>query len=145
VSSAGTVLEGLLASLAEADEGAKRELANHLRPYLADDPGRLLNANEKARQLGLHPDTIVRMARAGRIEAVKSGRAWRFWADRSEILPAGGSRTPLLLSIAPVRRSPRVAVPASVAAIRGTPARKERGEPLLKRATPKRPVVNQPR
>ena len=53
--------------------------------------GRLLDAPEKARQLGVHPNTLVRMAREGRISATKIGRSWRFPADTSEILPRAGS------------------------------------------------------
>ena len=37
--------------------------------------GRLLDAPEKARQLGIHPNTLVRMAREGRIPATKVGRS----------------------------------------------------------------------
>jgi hypothetical protein len=44
-----------LEALAEADDALKRELAAYLRPYLADGPDRLLDASEKARQLGLQP------------------------------------------------------------------------------------------
>ena len=44
-------------------------------------------AAEAADLLGLHPDTLVRMARAGRIWAQKVGREWRFRADRLEIEP----------------------------------------------------------
>jgi hypothetical protein len=76
-----------LESLAEADDALKRELAAYLRPYLADSPGRLLDASEKARQLGLHPDTLVKMARAGRCkDAVKARREWRFPSESVEIL-----------------------------------------------------------
>jgi hypothetical protein len=34
----------LITELHEADESAKRQLASHLRPYLGNDPDRLLNA-----------------------------------------------------------------------------------------------------
>jgi excisionase family DNA binding protein len=121
--SGGTVLEGLLASLADADDAAKRELAGYLRPYLpADDPSRLLTLVEKAAQLGLHPDTLRRMARERRIWGIKIGREWRFRADRSEILPAPGDPLPITNGTAPTRRVVRT-VPASVAAIRGAPTR----------------------
>lgn len=55
-----------LESLVEADDAVKRELAACLHPYLAYAAGRLLAADEKARQLGLHPETLVKMAGAGR-------------------------------------------------------------------------------
>jgi excisionase family DNA binding protein len=112
-------LEALVTALDEADESVKLELADRLRPYLlAEDPGRLLSAEEKAEQLGLHPDTLVRMARNGRIPgAIKAGRAWRFRADCSKILPL---EPPTSMPDSPAPRRRRSA-PArrSVAAIRG--------------------------
>ena len=110
-------LQALLAELPAADDGDKRELASQLRPFLADDPGRLLDADEKAQQLGLHPDTVVRMARAGRIWAKKVGREWRFRADLCDILPAGGGPSPAPAALQ--RRRPVATAPASFAAIRG--------------------------
>ena len=81
-------LAAFVESLAQADDAVKRELAAYLRPYLADSPGRLLDASEKARQLGLHPETLVKMARAGRCRgAIKVGREWRFPSESLEILP----------------------------------------------------------
>lgn len=83
-----SLLAVFLESLAQADDAVKRELAAYLRPYLADSPGRLLDASEKARQLGLHPETLVKMARAGRCRgAIKVGREWRFQTESFEILP----------------------------------------------------------
>ena len=94
---AGTpFLDALRSELPRADDDSKREIADQLRPYLLDDPGRLLSASEKAEQLGVHPDTIAKWARDGRIWAVKVGKAWRFRADRSEIQRAAGSRTSVL-------------------------------------------------
>jgi excisionase family DNA binding protein len=116
--SKGTVLEGLLASLADADDASIRELASHLRPFLIDDPGRLVDLGEKAEQLDVHPDTLRRMARDGRIWAIKVGREWRFRADRSEVHPAPRDPFPATNGTKPTRRSPRT-LPASVAAIRG--------------------------
>jgi excisionase family DNA binding protein len=79
--------------------------------------GRLLDAPEKARQLGVHPNTLVRMAREGRVSATKVGRSWRFPADTSEILPPANSPR-----IAPHdgRRRLRLSGAAAVSAIRGT-------------------------
>jgi excisionase family DNA binding protein len=51
--------------------------------------GRLLDAPEKARQLGVHPNTLVRMAREGRISATKVGRSWRFPARHERDSAAG--------------------------------------------------------
>jgi excisionase family DNA binding protein len=42
------------------------------------DMGEILTAEEVAKYLKTSPDTIKRLARAGRIPAVKIGRAWRF-------------------------------------------------------------------
>lgn len=112
------LLAAVLAELDEGDETLKRELASRLRPYLGDDPGRLLDADEKAAQLGLHRDTLVRMSRDGRVPgARKVGREWRYPADRSEILPiAGGAST--ASAPASARRAATIRR-ASVAAIRG--------------------------
>ncbi len=114
------LLAAFVAAFDEADDGAKRQLASRLRPYLADDPGRLLDAGEMAELLSLHPDTLVRMARTGRIWAKKAGREWRFRADRPEIQPCGGTSAVSPASTSPPRR-PAAAVPESFAAIRGRP------------------------
>jgi excisionase family DNA binding protein len=115
-----SLLALFLESLAQADDGLKRELAAYLRPYLADSPGRLLDASEKARQLGLHPETLVKMARAGRCRgAIKVGREWRFPSESLEILPAGREGAPASSALRPTRRRPATTVPGSVAAIRG--------------------------
>ncbi len=109
-------LDAFLSAWDEADESARRELGARLRPYLGEDPGRLLDVSEKAEQLGLHPDTLGRMARDERIWARKAGREWRFRADRSDIAPPAGAAVTPAVPMAP-RRSR--AVRASVAAIRG--------------------------
>jgi len=101
----------------ELDDDGLRELAGRLRPYLHDDPGRLLNARRAAARLGLHPETLVRMARDGRIWAVKAGREWRFRADRLETSPPAG-RSISHASASRPRRAP-VRERASIAAIRG--------------------------
>lgn len=112
------LLEELVEALELADEALKRELADRLRPYLASESDRLLDAEEKAAHLGLHPDTLARMARDGRIPgAMKVGREWRFRADLCEILPPRAAAVEVGPGAAP-RRS---AAPArtSIAAIRG--------------------------
>src|SRR5437016_2308769 len=86
-----TLADVLLGSL---DDAATRELAERLRPHLPPAPARLLDAREAAALVGLHPDTLVRMARSGRVWAQKAGREWRFRADRLEILPRGGEASP---------------------------------------------------
>lgn len=115
------LIEELVEALDAVDDALKREFADRLRPYLDPSPGRLLGAEEKAAQLGLHPDTLARMARDGRIAgATKVGREWRFPVDQSEIAPpAAAGPTPVGAS---PRRSP-VSVRSSVAAIRGHSSR----------------------
>ncbi len=50
----------------------------------------LLDAETKARELGLNPQTLTRMAKDDRIPgARKVGRAWRFPAGELHIRPAG--------------------------------------------------------
>jgi excisionase family DNA binding protein len=44
-------------------------------------PGSCWDAREAASRLRLHPEIVSRMARTGRIFAVKVGREWRFHAD----------------------------------------------------------------
>jgi excisionase family DNA binding protein len=80
------------ALLSALDETAVRELAERLRPHLPLDSDRFLDAREAAALLGLRPDTLLRMARDGRIWARKAGREWRFRADRLEIRPINRQR-----------------------------------------------------
>lgn len=84
----GTALLGVL------DEDALAQFAERLRPHLEghghDDE--LLTPAEVAARLKLHRETVVRMAREGRIAAVKIGTGWRFHPDRLDI--ATGGRTP---------------------------------------------------
>ena len=54
---------------------------------------RLLTADEAAEYLGLHPETVRKMARQQRLPRVKVGRFWRFrpidlddWASRGGTL-----------------------------------------------------------
>ena len=109
-----TLADALLGTL---DDASARELAERLRPHLPVDPNRFLDARQAAEVLGLHPDTLVRMARTGRIWAQKVGREWRFRADRLDVQPLGdGVATASAVRGRRARRAPR----ASVAAIRGT-------------------------
>lgn len=76
--------------LAALDDAALAELAERLRPFLADggDAGRLLAPREAAFRLGLHERTVARMAREGRLPgAVKVGRGWRFPAASLAVRP----------------------------------------------------------
>jgi excisionase family DNA binding protein len=114
------LLHALLAEIQD-DEAAKRELADALRPYLMrtqgdERPERLLTTKDKAGQLGVHPDTLVRMAREERIWAEKVGREWRF---RSDDVPRSGPRIMDHVGTALNARRQRTKTRASVTAIRG--------------------------
>jgi len=88
------LLAALRAELAIADEDAKRELAEQLRPYLSHESDCLLDAVEAGPLAKLHPETLVRFAREGRVWAVKVGREWRFRADRLAIGPPAAETAP---------------------------------------------------
>lgn len=98
------------------DDQAVAQLAERLRPHLDTDRC-LLTAAQAAERLGLHPKTVVRMAREDRIPAVKVGNGWRFRPDQLHIAPPARSQR----SEPPaVHHRPRLhGEPASVAAIRG--------------------------
>jgi excisionase family DNA binding protein len=49
-----------------------------IRPEFTPTVEPLINANEAAKLLGLHPVTVRVMAAGGRLPAVKIGRVWRF-------------------------------------------------------------------
>ena len=64
------------------------EFRQELLSMLAAPRTELLDTAAFAALKGLHPDTVVRMVRAGRIpSARKEGREWRFPADDLQILP----------------------------------------------------------
>jgi excisionase family DNA binding protein len=113
-------MSALLAEIRD-DEDAKRDLAEALRPYLVtgqDDgtPDRLLSVTDKAAQLGLHQDTLMRMAREGRIWGTKVGREWRFGAGD---LPHTRHRAEDHAGVASGTRRRPSSTPTSVTAIRG--------------------------
>jgi hypothetical protein len=109
-------LEAFIGAFDQAAESVKRDLAARLVPYMTEDQGRLLDAEEKARQLGVNPETLVKWARAGRVpSAEKVGREWRFPPGPCEILPLGAPLTSD--RPAPPRRRPEPR--PSVVAIRG--------------------------
>jgi AbrB family looped-hinge helix DNA binding protein/excisionase family DNA binding protein len=111
-------LAAVLAELAVVDERDKAELARHLRPYLGAKPERLLSAREKAELMGIHPDTLVKMARDRRIHSVKVGRAWRFRADAAPV-EGRDDALPERTTVPPRRRAHDR---RSIAAIRGAPS-----------------------
>lgn len=117
------LLTVILNDLRVADESSKRELAECLRPYLAEDPEQLLDAREMAELVGVHPDTLVRWARGGRIWAQKVGREWRFRADRPDMLRSAAGSQVFDPGVPSPRRGPPAGVRPSVAAIRGTKER----------------------
>jgi hypothetical protein len=115
----------VVAILAELDRGGEplsRELASRLHPHLIRDAEQLLDSAEKAAQLHLHPDTLTRMARVGRVPGAKKvGQRWLFPIDPTEILPvdvdAGRAHSWAFNPTAPHRST--VTRRTSVAAIRG--------------------------
>ncbi len=114
------LLAAVVAELSTAEVNLKRELAAALQPYLgAAVAERFLDINEKAEQLRLHPDTLARMARSGRIPAAtKVGREWRFPAGPTEILPLRADASVTVASKPSGTFRRRAAERTSVAAIR---------------------------
>lgn len=109
--------------VAALHEDVIAQLAERLRPHL-DTDRRLLTAAQAAERLGLHAKTVVRMAREGRLAAVKIGNGWRFPADQLTVAPQPRARPVPAPAARPIRRRPNEE-PASVRAIRGeTPARR---------------------
>ena len=103
-----TQVGALIEELRSAVPAMRAELASELRELLdGASPPALLDAKAKAAQLGLNPESLVRIAREGRIEgARKVGREWRF--------PSGGC------AIAPANRVSPLTVDASPTARRAT-------------------------
>jgi excisionase family DNA binding protein len=55
-------------------------------PNLSISSDQFMNTDEAAAMLGVHPKTLQRLARSGRITAYRVGKLWRFqacdlWAD----------------------------------------------------------------
>jgi excisionase family DNA binding protein len=118
--SRGSVRTLVRALLDALDDAALSELAHRLREHLEADTVRLLDAREAASRLRLHPETVSRMARTGRISAVKVGREWRFHADSLDVQPADRRRTIASGAlVAPAPRPRHDGDRPSVAAIRG--------------------------
>lgn len=116
-----------VALLASFDGQALAQLAERLRPYLEDQPHHqpLLTPAQAAERLRLHPKTVVRMARDGRLPAIKIGTGWRFHPEQIAVEPRRPTQ-----SVRASRSRPRACpggVPASVQAIRGGIATSERG------------------
>jgi excisionase family DNA binding protein len=96
------------------------DLARRLQPFLERADDRLLTPSEAATRLGLHPKTITRAARAGRVRgAVQQGRSWRFRAEELHLNPPTPSSTSTSLAPAPLPR-PRGGATSTADAIRGT-------------------------
>ncbi len=47
----------------------------------ADPPERLIDSEEAADIIGIHPKTLQKMARRGEIRAIHVGKLWRFRAS----------------------------------------------------------------
>jgi excisionase family DNA binding protein len=58
--------------------------------------GAFMNTDEAAAMLGVHPKTVQRLARSGRITAYRVGKLWRFqahdlWKDVTmRVVPSNG-------------------------------------------------------
>ncbi|MHB1023084.1 MAG: helix-turn-helix domain-containing protein [Acidobacteriaceae bacterium] len=50
----------------------------------ADAPERLIDSEEAAAIIGIHPKTLQKMARRGQIRGVHVGKLWRFRASTIE-------------------------------------------------------------
>ncbi len=107
------------ALVAALDEDTLARLAERLRPHLdaCCDDSPLLTAAQAAEQLRLHPKTVVRMARDGRLPAIKIGTGWRFDRDRLAVESSTASGRALAAPQRPSKGPP--GTPASVRAIRG--------------------------
>lgn len=112
------------ALLATLDEDTLAQLAQRLRPHLEDriGMGGLLTPAEAAERLRLHPKTVVRMARDGRLPATKIGTGWRFDPTRLAFEPRKPTQTTRAGRSRP--RARLDVVPASVQAIRGDGGRR---------------------
>ncbi len=62
------------------------------RPPTSEIPERLIDSEEAAAIIGIHPKTLQRYARRGLIRGVHVGKLWRFrgptieeWIERAEI------------------------------------------------------------
>jgi excisionase family DNA binding protein len=75
------------ALLGALDDDALATFAERIRPHLEgpEHDEELLTPVEVATRLRLHPKTVVRMAREGRLAAVKVGTGWRFHPDRLDV------------------------------------------------------------
>ncbi len=63
-----------------------------MRPPLSEVPERLIDSEEAAAIIGIHPKTLQRYARRGLIRGIHVGKLWRFrgstikeWIDREEL------------------------------------------------------------
>lgn len=108
------------AFLAELDDQALAELARRLAPHLAEpDPPAFLTARQAADRLAIHPKTLARATREGRVRgAQRVGGAWRFDPVALELLPPVSQ--PLTAPRSSSRRSsPTTGRRRSTAAIKG--------------------------
>lgn len=105
--SRASVLSAFAAAvLADLTDEQLSVLAARLRPHLHADQaatGRLLSPAEAAARLGIHPKTLTRAARQGRVPGARRvGRCWRFDASQLALEPVAPAS-----SIAPSPARPR--------------------------------------
>ncbi len=115
-----------MSALAEAvlealDDESLARLADRLRPFLAPQHGHaLLAPADAAKRLSVHPKTLVRAARAGRVPGARRvGSGWRFDPDVLDLLSPATTTAPTMRP-ALARRTPTST--RAVDAIRGTGA-----------------------
>lgn len=106
------------ALIADLDEDDLAELAERLRPHLSGwaRTDELLDANAAAETVKLHPRTLVRAARDGRVVGARRvGGRWRFRRDILDVLPVEPSGPRHRSSMPQATRRPQTRVPNTVA------------------------------
>ncbi len=103
--------------LLEVDDEFRRDLASMLREEQSSSGAELDSAAAAAR-LGFNRETVVRMAKGGRIPgAHKQGREWRFPADGLTVLPAGGREITVTMARPALKKQRGTSAPSAVEAL----------------------------
>jgi excisionase family DNA binding protein len=107
----------LAAILDAADDQELAELAARLEPFRErEEP--LLSPEAAAARLGVHPKTLTRASKAGRVAgAIRVGGRWRFRASELELRPV---RKPTPIPAPPARARTGSIQSTTAGAIRGT-------------------------
>lgn len=115
--------------LAEATDAQIAALAERLLPSLRHQQGYsadlLLSPADAAAQLGIHPKTLTRAARDGRVPGARLvGRCWRFDPTMLDLLPVSRTRIDPVAAHPRRRASPTNGARCTVDAIRGPTRRR---------------------